>query len=172
MQVLTRRLITAPQKLVAISANTQASQTAACACLAAAFGTKGGLPSVANLLCAPLPQAADMAAAAAVAAPARQHALINTLLELSCSGKQKNSVTQCILLLFCSFQRQGFKAFHGTTFATHRTESYSLCIYYVSQHHLHPCHMRIFLTCSMQRYGLVELTLLYIAAFAYTASMH
>ncbi|KAL3153661.1 hypothetical protein ABBQ32_013262 [Trebouxia sp. C0010 RCD-2024] len=95
VQVLTRRLITAPQKLVAISANTQASQTAACACLAAAFGTKGGLPSVANLLCAPLPQAADMAAAAAVAAPARQHALINTLLELSCS---ESAVLRCAAL--------------------------------------------------------------------------
>lgn len=85
VQVLTRRLITAPQKLVATSADTQAVQAAACACLAAAFGTKVALPSVANLLCAPLPQAADMAAAVA-AVPARQHALITTLLELTCSG--------------------------------------------------------------------------------------
>lgn len=94
IEVLTRRLITAPQKLVATSADTQAVQAAACACLAAAFGTKVALPSVANLLCAPLPQAADMAAAVA-AVPARQHALITTLLELTCS---ESAVLRCAAL--------------------------------------------------------------------------
>lgn len=82
MQVLSRRLLAAPQKLVAASADIQAVQTAACACLAAAFGTKAALPTVTALLCAQPPQPSGKAAAP----PAGQNALITTLLKLSCSG--------------------------------------------------------------------------------------
>ena len=79
VQVLSRRLVSAPHKLIATSADTRAVQTAACACLAAAFGTKTAFQSVATLLCAPsLPAAAP--------APTGQNTLITHLLELSCSG--------------------------------------------------------------------------------------
>ena len=97
VQVLNRRLITAPQKLVASPADTQAVQTAACACLAAAFGTKVAFSSVANLLCAPLPQAAVMPAAAAPIA--RQHGLVTSLLELSHSGMYRAGMASIVFFV-------------------------------------------------------------------------
>ncbi|DBA95791.1 TPA: hypothetical protein ACH3X1_001342 [Trebouxia sp. C0004] len=50
IEALSRRLQSAPQKLTAASADVQAVQSAACACLAAAFGTKAALPSVSSWL--------------------------------------------------------------------------------------------------------------------------
>ncbi|DBA69737.1 TPA: hypothetical protein ACH3X2_012467 [Trebouxia sp. C0005] len=50
IEVLSRRLQSAPQKLTAASADVQAVQSAACACLAAAFGTKAAHPSVSSWL--------------------------------------------------------------------------------------------------------------------------
>lgn len=88
MQVLSRRLLTAPQKVVAASADIQAVQTAACACLAAAFGTKAAFPTVTSLLCTQSPRPPGKAAAA----PAGQNALITTLLKLSCSGVRLNTL--------------------------------------------------------------------------------
>ena len=69
VQALSRRLHSAPQKLVATSADIQAVQSAACACLAAAFGTKSAYPPVETLLHA---QATT--------------SLISTLLNLSLTG--------------------------------------------------------------------------------------
>ncbi|DBA99192.1 TPA: hypothetical protein ACH3X3_011813 [Trebouxia sp. C0006] len=50
IEALSRRLQSAPQKLTAASADVQAVQSAACACLAAAFGTKAAHPSVSSWL--------------------------------------------------------------------------------------------------------------------------
>ena len=75
LQVLNRRLHTAPQKLIATTADTQAVQAAICACLASAFGTKVAYAPVADLLCT-----------SASTAVASRDALVATLLELSCTG--------------------------------------------------------------------------------------
>lgn len=77
MQVLTRRLHIAPQKLIAAGVDVQAVQSAVCACLAAAFGTKTAYPSVHSWL---------HAQAASTSVPS-QGLLISTLLELSLTGE-------------------------------------------------------------------------------------
>lgn len=77
MQVLTRRLHTAPQKLVAAGADVQAVQSAICACLAAAFGTKAAYPAVHSWL---------HAQAASTSVPS-QGLLVSTLLDLSLTGE-------------------------------------------------------------------------------------
>ena len=75
LQALNRRLQTAPQKLFATVADTQAVQAALCACLAAAFGTKVAFEPVGDLL-----------RTSASTAAFSQDALVASLLELSCTG--------------------------------------------------------------------------------------
>ncbi len=83
LQALSRRLQSAPQKLTAAPADVQAVQSAACACLAAAFGTKAAHPSVSSWL----------GAQSTGTSSAGQDTLLTTLLDYSLTGNSTLNTT-------------------------------------------------------------------------------